>query len=69
MFGEIFKKRITVTEAMETVERLKLQESYHWSKMAHHLRVHDKIAKRRTAAESRLRDAEKAFIKATIEKE
>ncbi len=67
MLEAIFKKQVTVAEAMEAVDKLKLLESYHWSKAAHHRRVHDKITKRRTNAESKLHDLEKAFIKAAIE--
>ncbi len=67
MLERIFKKRVTVVEATEAVERLKLFEGYHWSRSVYHKRIHDKIAKRRRIAESILRDAEKVFIKAATE--
>jgi hypothetical protein len=69
MLKETFKKRVTVAEATEMVERLGLLETYHWSRAAHHRRVHDKIAKRRRSTESRLRSAEKALIEAMLEEE
>ncbi len=69
MYEGIFKKQVTVAEITESVERLKLLETYHWSRSNYHREIHDKIAKRRRNAESKLRDAEKVFIKATLEEE
>ena len=64
MLKNLLKKRLSVAEAKDKVEQCKLLESYHWERSSYHRGMLDSIMKERTEAESSLREAEQAFIKA-----
>jgi hypothetical protein len=67
MLKNIFKKKLTVAEARDKVAQLELLESYHWQRSSYHYGMHGTITKRRRHAKSELREAEQAFIKASME--
>lgn len=67
MFEGFLKKKVTVSEAMEKVDRLKLLKDYHWERYLHHDRIHKSLLVQLSTAQGELRVAEQIFMKATLE--